>query len=119
MPGITVRPATREDIEAFSGERLPVTVMALAGEVDGRIVGIGGLARVNGWLVGFCDLSEEGRRYKMAIVKAARRILATARSEGRQFVYAWADPTEPNATRWLQSLGFVAVNESGLFKWRA
>lgn len=115
-----IRPATREDIEAFSSVPDKPTMKAFVGELDGKIIGIGGLAFSQGrWFV-FCDLTEEARRYKVSIAKTARRVMDEAREMGIQFVYADVDETEPNALRWQKSLGFELDERSGfLMRWRA
>lgn len=115
---VVVRPATREDFAAFDGRTPEHTAWAVAGVVDGRVIGLGGFMRRQGWLFAFCDLTPEARKYKVTMVKTARRILDEARKSGRRYIYAIADPDEPGAERWLQSLGFEPVGE-GMFKWRA
>lgn len=93
---------------------------AWVGEVDGKIVGMGGLALSHGRWFAFCDLKDEARKYKMAIVRAGRDIMADARSMGIPFVYAEADVDEPMAMKWMRSLGFEIDERSGfLMKWRA
>jgi hypothetical protein len=114
-----VRPAAREDIEAFFGPRAKPTMKAWVGEVDGRPIGIGGLALAGGRWVAFCDLTPEARRYRRAIVRTARLIMEEARRSGIRFVYAAADMEEPMALRWLASLGFERDERSGrLFRWQ-
>ena len=120
MPKMTVRPANRWDIEAFSDLANKPTVKALVGEIDGEIVAIGGLAFVKGRWFGFCDLRQKARPHKITIARAARRILVDARGIGARFVYAEADPREPGAQRWLTSLGFTLDPRTQyLYRWRA
>ena len=115
---VTLRPATAADIATFSsGPELP-TVKAWIGEIDGRIVGFGGFALVNHRWIAFCELSEEGRCHKRAIVRAGRHVLGEARRAGHRFIYAKADSSEPMATRWLASLGFRPDAKTGLFRWQ-
>lgn len=115
-----VRPASREDIEAFSDMPQKPTLRAWAGEIDGRIVALGGFAFTNGRWLGFCDLTEEARKHKFAIARTAKRVLAEARKQGIRFVYAEADPTEPGARRWLASLGFtIDPRSKHLYRWKA
>jgi hypothetical protein len=121
VPKPVVRPATADDIAAFYGEDDPrPTVLAWAGEVDGKVLGIGGLAFAQGWWFGFCDISAEGRRYKVTIAKMARMIMAEAQARGIRYVYADADANEPMAVRWLRSLGFDIDPRSNLYyRWKA
>ena len=119
MPKVIIRPATRADIEAFSDLPNKPTVRAYVGEVDGKIVGMGGLARNKGRWIAFCDLTPEAREYKVTIVKTAKRIMEDAKKAGHRFVYAQPDLNEPNAVRWLTSLGFEPDQRSGgiLYRW--
>ena len=113
-----VRPATREDIEAFSDLRNKPTLRAWVGEIDGRIIAIGGLAFSKGRWFGFCDLSDEARQYKMTIARTAKMVLDEARRQGIRFVYAEAGQNERGASRWLISLGFIIDPRSGyLYRW--
>lgn len=118
LPKPVIRPATREDVDQFSPGHAKPTVRAFVGEVDGKIIGIGGLARVDGRWFAFCDLSPAARAYKLSIVRLGRRIMADARKMGLAFVYAEPDLTEPNAKRWLASLGFEPTESPRLWKWQ-
>ena len=115
-----IRPATGEDIEAFSKLRNKPTIMAWVGDIDGRIVGIAGFARSGGRWYGFCDMHDEARPYKMKIARAARRAMQEAKRRGICFIYAQTDPKEPGAVRWLTSLGFhIDPRAPSLYRWRA
>jgi N-acetylglutamate synthase-like GNAT family acetyltransferase len=117
---VTVRRATREDIEAFSDMENKPTVRAYVGEVDGAIIALGGLAFSGGRWIAFCDLTEKARTYKMTIARMGKRIIADAREMGLRFVYASADPNEPSAIRWLTSLGFEPDPRAPtLYRWRS
>jgi len=116
---IIVRRASRADLDAFSPGRNRPTVKAWVGEVDGRIVGLGGLALSNGRWIAFCDLADEARPHKRAIVRAGRDVIAEARRAGHTFLYAEADASQPMAKRWLESLGFRPDQKTGMFKWQA
>jgi hypothetical protein len=114
-----VRWASREDIDAFSPLRNKPTIKALCMELDGKLVGLGGFALVNGRYFGFCDLTEEARPYKMHIMRAAKRMLEYAREQGIKFIYAEADPEEDGAVRWMTSLGFHLDPRSlHLYRWK-
>jgi hypothetical protein len=106
MSKIVVRPATREDIEAFSDIAAKVTIRAFVAVRDGEILGLGGIARHRGRWFGFVDLEPELRPHKMLIMRAAKRFLAAARRDGIQYIYAEVSPEEPRALAWLTSLGF-------------
>lgn len=88
-------------------------------ELDGEIVALGGCALVKGRWLGFCDLREEARPFKMHIARAAIRFLARASKDGIRFIYVAADTQEPGAVRWLTSLGFkIDQRTQCLYRWR-
>jgi N-acetylglutamate synthase-like GNAT family acetyltransferase len=103
---VTVRLATREDIDAFVALDAKPTIRALVAEKEGRIIGLGGVALSRGRWYAFADLPDEIRPHKMLIARAAKRFLEEARRDGIRFIYAKASETEPRAIRWLTSLGF-------------
>ena len=120
MPRLVVRPATREDIEGFADMAERPTVRAIVGEIEGRIVGMGGFALLEGRWVGFCDLTADVRPYKMTIMRAAKRLMGQARRDGVKFVYADVDANEPRAHAWLASLGFEPdLRSARLYRWSA
>ena len=119
MP-VCVRPATRADIEAFSDLRGKPTLKAWVGELDGEILGIGGLAYAKGRWFAFCDLKPEAREYKMTLARTAKMVLREARQQGIRFVYAEADLNERASVRWLTSLGFrLDPRTAYLYRWSA
>lgn len=75
------------------------------GEVDGKIVVQGGLAR-RGPMVRIPRLTDEARAYKMHLMRWARRVIEEARSTGVRFIYVEPDANEPKAKAWLTRLGF-------------
>jgi len=95
------------------------TVKAWVIDVDGRVVGMGGLAFSRGRWIAFCDLTDEGRHYKRAIVKAGRAVMQEAGRAGHQFIYAEADPDEPMADRWLRRNGFRPDQSTRIYRWQA
>jgi len=119
MPAI-VRPATREDIEAFSDMQNKPTVKAWVGEVDGRVVALGGFALQAGRWVAFCDLTEEARLHKMTLMRTGKRVMDEAKKMGIRYIYAEASPQEVGAVRWLESLGFKLDPRSVyLYRWES
>lgn len=114
-----VRRATAAELETLApGDKRP-TMTAWVGEVDGTIVGFGGLAYWRGRWIAFFEVSDAGRRHKRAIVRAGRMVLSEVRRAGYRFVYAAANAHEPMARRWLESLGFQPDSKTGLHRWQA
>ena len=114
---VVVRRATWDDLDSFGKLNERPTIKAWCGEVDGRIVGVGGFYLHNGRWVGFCELKDEGRRYKVAFIKAARQAMQDMAEAGHRVIYAEADPNFPMAPRWIESLGFE-LQETGKYRWQ-
>src|SRR5687767_3399136 len=94
------------------------TVRAVVGEIDGCIVGMGGLALIGGRWFAFADLTPEVRAYKMTIMRAAKAIFVEAARDGIRFIYTETDPNEPRSLAWLASLGFHLDQRSQyLYRW--
>lgn len=124
MP-LLIRRATAEDILAWcemvgadpSGKP---SAKAWVGEVDGRLIGLGGLALFHGRWFAFLDLTEEARTHKIALMRLAIRIIDEARGSGIQFIYADRDQTEPKAEAWLKRLGFeIDPRSQHYYRWSA
>ena len=114
---VVIRRATREDVEAFGELPHSPTIKAWVGDVDGRIVGIGGFYFYKGRWVGFCDLTEEASRYKVSFIRAARLAMDDMKRAGHKFIYAEVDPDYPMAPKWVGRLGFQKT-KSGIWRWR-
>ena len=122
--GVWIRRATKADIDSYQFTKVPVgdmpTIIAWAGGVEDRVLGFGGLARINGRWIAFCDVMEEGRQYKFTIARTAKRVMQDAKDRGIKFVYADMDAKEDGAKRWAESLGFGLDPRTGiLYRWRA
>jgi len=101
-----IRAATKQDIESYAGRPSAQTIRAVVGELDGKIIAIGGLAAVKGRHYAFLDLSEEARGYKMHIMRAAIRMIQDASKRGVRFIFTEADTNEQKSIAWLKRLGF-------------
>lgn len=114
---VEVRPATTAEIkDFFNGARLPTT-KAWVGVLDGKSIGIGGLMKIMGrWFV-FLDLKPEAREHKIALMRAARRVIKSAEEQGIANLYAIVDLKEKNSIAWLHSLEFERVTGT-LFRWQ-
>lgn len=115
-----VRPATAEDIGAFysaRGATMPLTCTAMVGELDGEVIAVGGFAHIAGRLIAFYDMDEKAARFKITLVKAAKKMVAEMSAKQR-VMYAKPDPGFPGAVRWIESLGFVEMPQRGLYQWK-
>jgi N-acetylglutamate synthase-like GNAT family acetyltransferase len=94
------------------------TALAFTGEVDGEIVGIGGLSYVGGDVVAFADLTDEARAHPVTLHRFALQVMKEARKRGHRVVFASADKMTPAAARWLAHLGFQKQEDRNLYQWR-
>lgn len=118
---IEVRPATEADIiayfngdppEALRGARL----QAHAGIKDGEVIGLGGFAYMpTGEVMGFFDLTDEGRKHPFAVHRTVLRMLAN----WRHSLLITVDRRIPRAVPWARRLGFVPLDDrEGVWAWR-
>jgi hypothetical protein len=104
---LIVRHATAADIDTFYGSRPYQTVRALVADLNGKPVGLIGLARENGCSKIFSEYGPElkGRLKCMAILRAIKTVLRWAK-ESSLPVIAVAQPEEHDSPRVLNRLGF-------------
>lgn len=99
-------------------------VRALAAEIDGRLVGLGGFALVTpgethacGFWVCFMRASDELRARPVALHRAGLRMIQEARRLRIRRLVALAEPGIEAAERWLRRFGFVAAEINGETVW--
>lgn len=118
-PKPVIRKATQEDIGSFSSNCNRPTIKAWCGEVDGRVVAIGGLALHRGRWIAFFDVLHEARKYKLSIVKYAKKFMRETAASDIKFIYAELDRSEPLAETWVKSLGFeLDPRSKHLYRWK-
>lgn len=106
----TIVPASQRHL-AELGEHPKGSGRAFAGILDGRVLGIVGYYGQRDQLVLYSKVLPEGRRWKKAIVRAARMALKAALARHVPIV-AVADPEIPGSARMLEALGFEHVRET-------
>jgi N-acetylglutamate synthase-like GNAT family acetyltransferase len=122
QPRVVLRPTIPSDLPKIIGESLPHRIHSITAEVDGKVIGIGGLAfQPDGHVVAFVQLGPEARRYPVALHRAALITMARARELGLTRVLAFADPAIEPSERWLTRLGFHLEEVTGarVFVWNA
>ena len=120
MTGLVVRPATAADLSRFSDMSEKPTIKAVVGEIDGKLIAVGGFTIIKGRYYAFLDLTDDARKYKIAVGRTARRLFDMAKRDGIKFVYAEVDANEATAKNWLARLGFEPDTRSGvLYRWSA
>jgi hypothetical protein len=90
------------------GEALPYRIRALTVEIDGKVMGIGGIAfPPGGPVVAFVQAAPEAKRYPVTFHRAGLAAMKMIRDAGLPKVVATtdADPAGPGV-RWLKRLGF-------------
>lgn len=112
------RPATGADVYEFYGESPPPKAMrAWVAELDGRIVGIGGLYYGPNGVCLFSEMKDELRPYKKFIVQSARFLVELARPLQAAVV---ADANIAGSERLLERLGLLPafdVEYGKVFRW--
>lgn len=110
MANVTLRPTESSDWAQVASEPLPFRIRAMSAEVDGRVIGIGGLAfQPDGMVVAFVQLAADAKRYPVALHKAALATIDMAARLGLKRLYALCDSDIEAAERWLRRLGFVPL----------
>lgn len=111
---VRLRPTVADDIPSLTSDPLPARIQGITAEVDGQVIGLGGLSyRPNGTVIAFAWISETARKYPLAIHRAGRMAMDLIRGSRLPMVVAEAEPGNPAAERWLERLGFVARDVSG------
>ena len=126
-PPVTLRPATEADFVAMFGK--PPQHRARAAEIEGRLIGLGGITLLTPHETSACETSaceiwacfmrasDELRAHPVALHRAGLRILTIADRLGIARLVALAEPGIEAAERWLARCGFVpeAVNGAIVF----
>jgi hypothetical protein len=143
MPKVTLRSTIPADLPYVIGEPLPFRIRAITALVDGRVIGIGGIAfPPQGPAIAFAQLAPsppirgsvsqdrgategipEARRYPVAFHRAGLMAMGLIRTSGAEQVMATADARSDVAVRWLKRLGFKPAHDQRiegklLFIWR-
>jgi len=117
---VVLRSATRADVDLMIAD-LPFRIRGYAAELDGKLLGLGGLAFFpNGSVGAFLMMNEGAQRYKMSLHKAGLKVIEDARRLGIKRVVAMAQPGVEPAVRWLKRLGFEEMTVDGetVFAWQ-
>lgn len=120
----TIEWTKQQDFVEFGKPNPSDRVIALtARDEDGRIIGIGGVAFLkDGQRLAFTELTDEARKYPVALHKTALKLLDVARQRGIRRIVATADmAASPAAKRWLERLGFIEHHYNGIavYIWRS
>ncbi len=98
------------------GSPLPQSVIGITAELDGRVLGVAGVAFAKP-LQAFSFLSEELKKYPRVIVKAVSRLKELFDSFDLP-IYATPDTDEvATADGFLKHVGFEEIEE-GVYQWQ-
>lgn len=100
-----VRHATESDIRQLFGGVVPTTMRAVVVEnEEGRLVGIGGVARQDDHLQAFSRVEPELRAHKVTMGRVA--VMVSRIIDRMDCVWAVCSPDEPTAPGMLEWAGF-------------
>jgi hypothetical protein len=111
-PELQIRPATADDLKGVHPEADGVSYRAWAAELDGKTVGVIGLALTRPRACLFCAFEEELRPHlkAMPILRLLKKVKDTIEARGLP-VYAIREPDEDKAPAILARLGFERFGE--------
>jgi len=101
---LEIRPATAKDFAAMGRKVGKESVRAVAAELDGRTLGVAGLSLGMGITL-FSDITEELRKYPIAIVRAGAEIRKLIYAQDRPVYSAAQDDNPLRNARFLEYLG--------------
>ena len=113
---VELRPATAADFAALFDRPIPHRVRAIAAELDGKLLGVGGVVYRPDGVFAFAQFTEAFRLYPVAMHRAGVAGMALIRAAGLREVFAEDQPGNPAAVRWLERFGFR--RDGALFVWR-
>jgi hypothetical protein len=117
---VTLRPTVAGDLPDLIALPLPHRIRAITAEVDGDVIGIGGIGyRPDGTVIAFVQMSDEARKYPVAIHRAGLMAMKMIRATRVPLVVAESQDGNPAAVPWLLRLGFrpIEINGAKAFVW--
>lgn len=116
LPKVELVPATREDYAAATvalhGEATapPTRIVGFAGKIDGRVIGVGGVAFYpSGVRIAFCEVGDEARKYKVSLHRAALMTIEKAKAMGVRRIVVTEERMHEKTPNWLIRLGFTKM----------
>lgn len=117
---VTLRPTVAADLPFLIAVPLPHRIKAITAELEGRVIGIGGIGyRPDGTVIAFVQMSDEARKYPVAIHRAGLMAMEMIRKARVPLVIAESQDGNPAAVPWLLRLGFrpVLIDGASAFVW--
>jgi N-acetylglutamate synthase-like GNAT family acetyltransferase len=115
---VTLRPATADDFLVLNGGPPASRCLGFTAISDDKLLGLGALIfGKDGSIWASCIITDDGRKYPLAIHRAGLALMRMARERGFSTVFARAQDSNPAAERWLKRLGFHPIDGAN-FVWR-
>lgn len=122
MKSPELRPARKGEIEAFTGKPLEHSMRAIVADLDGEILGWGGLVYSRGRIASaVMDMKPLGARYPVTAHRAGKMVMKMAERLGLEEVAAIREKKYPNSEKWLRLLGFelaLETSDGEIWIWR-
>lgn len=108
---VNIRYATKEDLKKFYGDEdtMYYSSRAVVAELDGEILGVGGVCRTNSQMQVFTDIRSDKISPK-DVIRAAYMVLEIINKYTS--VVAYADPERTTADSFAKHFGFVPTGVS-------
>lgn len=107
---VELRPTLPDDLPHIIAEPLPYRIRAITALVDGRVIGMGGIAfPPDGPVIAFVQQAEDAKRFPVAFHRAGLMAMKLIQQSGAPEVIATAEQDSEAAVRWLKRLGFKPV----------
>ena len=107
-----IRLATEDDIRAFYG-KVDWTFRAYVAELDGEVLGVGGIYYEDPYVVAFSSFKPEMRKFKKTMVRSVRKIMELVKDRS---CIAVASDKHDTSEKLLTKLGFERI-DGRVFGW--
>jgi N-acetylglutamate synthase-like GNAT family acetyltransferase len=119
MSRVEFRPTVSGDLPHLTDKPLPFRIKAITALIDGRVAGVGGIGFMpTGAVVALAQMTDELRRHKFALHRAARKFMAEVKESGIRELVTLADQDITGAENWLHHLGFEPMERNGVRIWQ-
>ena len=114
---VEIRPAKRQDVKEFYGNKMRDTCRAWSAFYDGKLVAIGGVAITSNIVVVFMEMRIDQEVPKITIWRGTLEIWSKIKDLGYSVLYAVVDPEQKTAPAYLSRLGFEHIR-GNIYKWQ-
>lgn len=108
-----LRPATAADIAAFTNGEMKMTCRAIVADLDGDILGMGGVYYTGSHVIAFSDFKDKMRKYPFTMARAVKIIMNIV---GNKPCLAVADARHEGSDKLLEKIGFKHL-DGRIYEW--